>query len=85
MNKWDAFKTQFDDSNIHIFVISETWLSDSISSHLFSFSNNFSFLRNDRKWCQPNSIVIKKKRRGSYKSKISMMKCLLIITVALLI
>ena len=60
MNKWDIFKTQFGDSNIHIFGISETWLNDSIPSNILNLSSSYTLLRNDRKWLQTNNSSIKK-------------------------
>ena len=60
MNKWDAFKMQFNESNISILGISETWLNDKIPSNLLTLSNEFTFLRNDRKWSENNDMHTKK-------------------------
>ena len=50
MNKWDAFKAQFNQSNVHILGISESWLNDKIPSSLLTLSNDYTLLRNDRNW-----------------------------------
>ena len=60
MNKWETFKTQFENSNIHILGISESWLSELLPSNLFTLSNDFTFLRNDRKWNENNLNLPKK-------------------------
>ena len=60
MNKWETFKAQFENSNIHILGISESWLNDFLPSNLLTLSNDFNLLRNDRKWNENNSNVTKK-------------------------
>ena len=35
MNKWETFKIQLGDNNLHIIGISESWLNDMIPSNLF--------------------------------------------------
>ena len=60
MNKWDVFKSQFGDSNIHIMGLSETWLNDKIPSNILKLADDYVLLRNDRNWRQNNSTQIKK-------------------------
>ena len=60
MNKWDTFKAQFGESNIHVLGISESWLSDKIPSSLLNLSHEHVLLRNDRKWTDDNTGSVKK-------------------------
>ena len=59
-NKWDVFKTQFSSGNLHILGISETWLNDKLPSGLFNLSDEYSLLRNDRKWNDNGNIIPKR-------------------------
>ena len=59
-NKWDVFKAQFSSSNLHILGISETWLNDKLPNGLYNLSNEYTLIRNDRKWCENGNSVPKK-------------------------
>ena len=37
-------------SNLHFIGLSETWLNDILPSNLFQLSDEYTLLRNDRKW-----------------------------------
>ena len=58
MNKWDTFKVQFNNSNIHVLGLSETWLNDNIPSNLLKLSSDY--IRNDRKWSDNPENNVKK-------------------------
>ena len=60
INKWDTFKVHFNDSNLHIIGLSETWLNDKIPSNLLELSHDYVLLRNDRKWSEEPSNNVKK-------------------------
>ena len=60
MHKWETFKTQLGNTNIHILGISETWLNDMIPSNLFILTKEYVFYRYDRRWSDLNSNVPKK-------------------------
>ena len=60
MNKWETFKMQFADTNMHIIGMSESWLNDLLPSNLFTLSIDFTLLRNDRKWNDNNSNTPKR-------------------------
>ena len=60
INKWDVFKTQFMDKNLHVLGLSETWLNNKLPNNLFKLSNDFTLIRNDRKWSDNNSIEPKR-------------------------
>ena len=60
MNKWDAFKAQFENSCVHILGLSETWLNDKIPSSLFNLSKDYVLIRNDRNWSEDSTNDIKK-------------------------
>ena len=59
-NKWDVFKAQFSSSNLHILGLSETWLNNKLPSGLYNLSNDYTFLRNDRNWCDIGTNIPKK-------------------------
>ena len=59
-NKWDVFKTQFLSSNLHILGLSETWLNNKLPNDLYKLSNEYTLLRNDRKWSDEGKIETKK-------------------------
>ena len=59
-NKWDVFKAQFSSSNLHILGLSETWLNDKLPDGLYRLSNDYTLLRNDRKWFENGSNKPKK-------------------------
>ena len=48
VNKWDAMKTQFMDSKLHIIGLSETWLHDKLPSNLFFLNSSYDFIRRTR-------------------------------------
>ena len=60
MNKWENFKENFNNKNIQVLGISETWLNNSLPRELFELSKNYIFYRNDRNWRDLNSNSIKK-------------------------
>ena len=68
-NKWEVFKTQFMSSNLHILGVSETWLNDKLPSEMFKLSNEYSLIRNYRKWTDERTLETKKRQRGCYLHK----------------
>ena len=40
--------------NLHVLGLSVTWLNDKLPSNLYTLSNEFTLLRNDRKWSENN-------------------------------
>ena len=56
MNKWDVFKAQFENTNLQILGLSETWLNDKLPNNLFEPSNDFTLILNDRKWSNTDNI-----------------------------
>ena len=60
VNKWDTFKIQCLSSNLHFIGLSETWLSDKLPNEIIELSNEYTLLRNDRKWCDEGFTEPKK-------------------------
>ena len=59
-NKWENFKLQFSDKNLHVLGVSETWLNESLPNELFELSTNYILYRLDRCWKDIGSANIKK-------------------------
>ena len=59
-NKWEVFKAQFVDKNLHVLGLSETWLNYKLPNNLFNLSNDFTMLRNDRNWSDDGKLEPKK-------------------------
>ena len=59
-SKWENFKANFMNKNIHVLGLSETWLNDRLPNKMFDLSSDYLFYRNDRNWKENNSNVIKK-------------------------
>ena len=60
VNKWEVFKAQYMSSNLHILGISETWLNDKLPCEMFKLNNEYTLIRNDRKWSDEGTTEIKK-------------------------
>ena len=52
-NKFEMFKQQLIDSNIHVIGISETWLKKELPSEIVNIPG-YNIVRNDRKWLFKN-------------------------------
>ena len=50
MNKWEVFKSYFMDKNLHVLGLSETWLNNKLPNNLFTLTESFTLIRNDREW-----------------------------------
>ena len=59
-SKWENFKIHFNNSNLHVIGISETWLNDKLPTEMFDLSDKYILYRNDRAWSDLNSNSIKK-------------------------
>ena len=59
-NKWEIFKTQFVDSNLHVLGLSETWLNGKLPNELYRLSQHYTLIRNDRNWRDEGQKEIKK-------------------------
>ena len=59
-NKWDNFELTFENKNLQVLGLSETWLNDSLPNEMFELSNNYVFYRYDRTWQDNYSNNIKK-------------------------
>ena len=52
-NKWELIKMNFMSTNLHVLVISETWLNVMLHSGLYEYT----LIRNDRSWQAVNSLL----------------------------
>ena len=64
VNKWDNIKANFLDSGIHVLSFSETWLHACLPDNQFYLGNQYTLLRNDRKWNDLNDISLPPKKGG---------------------
>ena len=64
VNKWDNIKANFLDSGIHILSFSETWLHALLPDNQFCLGNQYTLLRNDRKWNDLNDASIPPEKGG---------------------
>ena len=60
VNKWEIFKTQFIESNLHFIGLSETWLNEKIPSDILKLSDEYTLIRNDRNWTEEGANMPKK-------------------------
>ena len=58
-NKWANFKFHFENNNLHVVGISESWLHDSLPNEMFELSN-YNLYSLDRSWKDIDSRNIKK-------------------------
>ena len=49
-NKWENFKTQFVNSNLHVLGLSETWLNGKLPNELYRLSQHYTLIRIDKNW-----------------------------------
>ena len=54
-NKFEMFKQQLIDSNIHVIGISETWLKNELPSNIVQISG-YDIIRNDRTWTEKGKV-----------------------------
>ena len=59
-NKWELIKMNFMSANLHVLGLSETWLNNMIPSELYTLSNEYTLIRNDRNWHNDNNLIPKK-------------------------
>ena len=64
VNKWDNIKANFLDSGIHVLSMSESWLHGLLPDSQFALGNNYTFIRNDRKWNDRNDDTLPPKKGG---------------------
>ena len=70
-NKWELIKMNFMSANLHVIGLSETWLNSSLPNELYTLSNEFTLIRNDRNWYDHGRSITKKRWRSCnlYKEK----------------
>ena len=59
-NKWELLKINFMSANLHVLGLSETWLNGGLPNELYTLSNDYTLLRNDRSWLDDSGSQIKK-------------------------